>query len=128
MEVEVNKSRNSLSDRMKGSNNGAAKVIGFVDFREEIEGGGARIRDMKDKDETYQNRGSHLGSEWFLIVVSNGVEMTFKMRIILCFSHYNYFTFLNASLYYTNFQFFLNVSCILDPPAIFFTAKCPGMQ
>ena len=50
MEVEVNKSRNSLSDRMKGSNNGAARVIGFVDFREEIEGGGARIRDMKERD------------------------------------------------------------------------------
>jgi len=48
--VEVNKSRNSLSDRMKGSNNGAARVIGFVDFREEIEGGGARIRDMKERD------------------------------------------------------------------------------
>ena len=26
--------RNALSDRMKGSNNGAARVIGFVDFRE----------------------------------------------------------------------------------------------
>ena len=39
MEVEVNKSRNSLSDKMKGSNNGAARVIRFVDFREEIEGG-----------------------------------------------------------------------------------------
>ena len=50
MEVEVNKSRNSLSDRMKGSNNGVARVIGFVDFREEIEGGGARVRDMKEKD------------------------------------------------------------------------------
>ena len=35
---------------MKGSNNGAARVIGFVDFREEIEGGGARIRDMKERD------------------------------------------------------------------------------
>ena len=48
--MEVNKSRNSLSDRMKGSNNGAARVIGFVDFRKEIEGGGARIRDMKERD------------------------------------------------------------------------------
>ena len=49
MEVEVNKSINSLSERMKGNNNGAARVIGFVDFREEIEGGGARIRDMKER-------------------------------------------------------------------------------
>ena len=49
MELEVNKSRNSLSDRMKGSNNEMARVIGFVDFREEIEGGGARIRDMKER-------------------------------------------------------------------------------
>ena len=32
LEVEVNKSRNSPSDRMKGSNNGAARVIGFVDI------------------------------------------------------------------------------------------------
>ena len=47
---EVNKSRNSLSDRMKGSNNGAARVIGFVDFSEEIEGGGAGIGDMKERD------------------------------------------------------------------------------
>ena len=39
LEVEVNKSRNSLSDRVERSNNGAARVIGFVDFREEIEGG-----------------------------------------------------------------------------------------
>ena len=46
MEVEVNKSRNQLSDRVKGSNNGAARVIGLVDFREEIEGGGAGIGDM----------------------------------------------------------------------------------
>ena len=50
MELEVNKSRNMLSDRMEGSNNGTARVIGFVDFREEIEGGGARIRDMKKRD------------------------------------------------------------------------------
>ena len=39
-----------LSDRMKGSNNRAARVIGFVDFKEEIEGGGARIGDMKERD------------------------------------------------------------------------------
>ena len=48
--MEVNKSRNSFSDRMKGSNNGAARVIGFVDFREEIEAGGAKIEDMKERD------------------------------------------------------------------------------
>ena len=48
--MEVNKSRNPLSDRVKGSNNGATRVIGFVDFREEIEGGGARIGDMKERD------------------------------------------------------------------------------
>ena len=35
---------------MKGSNNGAARVIGCVDFMEEIESGGARIRDMKERD------------------------------------------------------------------------------
>ena len=39
----VNKRRKPLSDRVMGSNNGAARVIGFVDFREKIEGGGARI-------------------------------------------------------------------------------------
>ena len=39
MEVGVNKSRNPLSDRVMGSNNGVARVIGFVDFREEIEVG-----------------------------------------------------------------------------------------
>ena len=50
MEVEVDKSRNSLSDRMKGINNGAARIIELVDFREEIVGGGARIRDMKERD------------------------------------------------------------------------------
>ena len=38
-----------LSDRMKGSNNRAARVIGFMDFREEIEGGGAMISDMKER-------------------------------------------------------------------------------
>jgi hypothetical protein len=50
--VEVDKSRNSLCDRMKGNNNGAARVIGFVDFREEIESGGGRIGDMKERDVT----------------------------------------------------------------------------
>ena len=35
--MEVNESRNLLSDRMKGSSNGAARVVGFVDLREEIE-------------------------------------------------------------------------------------------
>ena len=29
---------------------GQVRVIGFVDFREEIEGGGTRIRDMKERD------------------------------------------------------------------------------
>jgi hypothetical protein len=56
LEVEVKKSRNSLSDRMEGSNNGAARVIGFVDFREEIEGGGARIGDMKERDPGWDQR------------------------------------------------------------------------
>jgi hypothetical protein len=41
MEVEVNKTRNLLSDRVERSN----RVIGFVNFREEIEGGGAGIGD-----------------------------------------------------------------------------------
>ena len=41
--MEVNKSRNLLSDRVKGSINGAARVIGFVDFREKIEGGVQRL-------------------------------------------------------------------------------------
>ena len=50
MEVEVNKSRNPLTDRVIGSNNGAARVIEFVDFREEIEGGGVGIGDMKQRD------------------------------------------------------------------------------
>ena len=31
MEVEVNKSRKPFSDRVKGNNNGVARVIGFVD-------------------------------------------------------------------------------------------------
>ena len=34
----------------EGRDNGAARVIGFVDFREDIEGGGARIRDMKERN------------------------------------------------------------------------------
>ena len=50
LEVEVNKSRNPLSDRVEGSNNGADRVIEFVDFREKIEGGGAGIGDMKERD------------------------------------------------------------------------------
>ena len=44
LEVGVNKSRNPLSDRVMGRNNGVARVIGFV----EIEGGGAGNGDMKD--------------------------------------------------------------------------------
>ena len=48
--MEVNKSRNLLSDRVMGSNIGVARVIGIVDFREEIEGGGAGIGDMKGRD------------------------------------------------------------------------------
>ena len=47
LEVGVNKSRNLLSNRVMRSNNEAARVIGFVDFRKEIEGGGAGIADMK---------------------------------------------------------------------------------
>ena len=39
LEVGVNKSRNLLSDRLMGSNTGVARVIEFVDFREDIEGG-----------------------------------------------------------------------------------------
>ena len=39
----VNKSRNLLSERVMGSDNGAARVIGFMDFREEVEGGDARL-------------------------------------------------------------------------------------
>jgi len=51
LEVEVDESRNPLSYRAKGSNNkGVARVIGFVDFREEIEGRGARIGDMKERE------------------------------------------------------------------------------
>ena len=46
----VEKCRDMLVDVVMGRNNGAARVIGFVDFREEIEGGGARIRDMKERD------------------------------------------------------------------------------
>ena len=46
----VNKSRNPLTDRVMGRNNGAARVIGFLDFRVEIEGGGAGIGDMKEGD------------------------------------------------------------------------------
>ena len=37
MEEGINKSRNPLSDRMMGSDNGAGRVIGFVDFMEGIE-------------------------------------------------------------------------------------------
>ena len=39
LEVGVYKSKNLLSDRVMGSDNGAAGVIGFVDFREETMGG-----------------------------------------------------------------------------------------
>ena len=37
LEVEVDKNRNLLSDREMGSNNGAGRVIVFMDFREEVE-------------------------------------------------------------------------------------------
>ena len=50
MEVGVKKSRNLLSDRVMGSNNGEASIIRFVDFREEIEGGDAGIGDMKERN------------------------------------------------------------------------------
>ena len=50
MEVEVEKSRKPLSDRVMGSSNGAARVIGFIDFREEVEGGGAGIGDIEERD------------------------------------------------------------------------------
>ena len=41
MKVEVNKSRNLLSDRVKGSNNGTARIVEFVDLGKEVEGWGA---------------------------------------------------------------------------------------
>ena len=44
----VDKSKILLNDRVMARNNGAARVIGFVDFREE--GGGAGIEDMKEGD------------------------------------------------------------------------------
>ena len=36
LEEGVNKSRNPLSDRVMANNNGAVRVIGFMDFREEV--------------------------------------------------------------------------------------------
>ena len=66
MEVEVNKSRNTLS------NNGAARIIGFVDFREEIEDGGGRIGDMKEKDVK--------GGE--ILVGTNGLKEREKVLVV----------------------------------------------
>ena len=39
LEVGVDKSRDLFSDRMMGSNNGAARVIGFMDVRDRVESG-----------------------------------------------------------------------------------------
>ena len=50
MEVGVNKSRNPLSNRVMGRDNGAARVIGFLDFRDEVDGGGVGIGDMEEGD------------------------------------------------------------------------------
>ena len=50
MEEGVNKSKNPLSDRVMGSDNGAAGFIGFLDFREKTEGGGARIGEIEEGD------------------------------------------------------------------------------
>ena len=50
MDLGVNKSRKPLSNRVMVSNNGAARVIRFVDFREEIEGGHTGIGNMKEGD------------------------------------------------------------------------------
>ena len=50
LEEGVNKSRNPLSDRVMGTDNGAAGVIRFVDFREKIDGGVAGIGDMEKGD------------------------------------------------------------------------------
>ena len=49
MELGVDKSGNPLSDRVMKRDNGAVRVIGFMDFREEVERG-MRMRDMEEED------------------------------------------------------------------------------
>ena len=43
MEVGVNTSRNILSNRVIGNDNGAARVVGFMGFRVEVESGSVGI-------------------------------------------------------------------------------------
>jgi hypothetical protein len=50
LEVGVDKSRNLLSDRVMGRDNGAVRVIGFMEFREEVEGRDSGIGNMEKGD------------------------------------------------------------------------------
>ena len=44
----VDNSRNPLIDRVMGSKNEAARVIGFMDFRKEVEDGGVGFGDVNE--------------------------------------------------------------------------------
>ena len=58
MEVVADKSRNTLSERVMGSDNGEVRIAGFMDFGEEVESGGAGIgiwkREMPCKESSWR--------------------------------------------------------------------------
>ena len=50
LELKIDKCGDLIIGRVVGRNTGATRVVGFMDFGEEIESGSVRIRDMEEED------------------------------------------------------------------------------